>query len=215
MQTLAPIRPLNPLLASLVPAKSDRALFVGQTGSGKTTLARVLLEARRYVVVLDAKGTIKWPGYRLEKNLDRLVKRAEPRLIYRPTMEELVDESTIDSFFRWIYLRRNTTVYIDETAAITRGDVYPFHYGACFMRGRELNVEVWSATQRPTRIPQVALSESEHVYAFRLRLPQDRMRVEALTGISQDAISGLTKRNFLYAPQSGEVAGPFTLSFDS
>jgi len=199
-------------LSSMIPARSDRALLVGQTGSGKTTLARWLLASREFQVVIDAKGTLKWDGYTVARRVHNLTKRREARLIYRPSYGALQDHDEQERLWQWLYERGNTTVYVDETAAITDGDIFPYYYGACLMRGRERGIELWSATQRPLRIPQVCLSESEHVYAFRLRLPQDRQRVEALTGIPARSIHALPKRHFLYAPQDGEVSPPLTLS---
>lgn len=186
--------------------------FIGQTGSGKTTLARELLNTRGYVVVLDSKGTLDWPGYQLTHHLNDAVALAVPRIIYRPVYAELMDPATIDAFFEWIYKRRNTTAYVDEVSDVTQGDVFPFHFGADLRKGRELGVEMWCATQRPTRIPQVVLSESEHVYCFRLRLPQDRARVEATAAIDQWSIAKLAKRQFLYSAQDGDVSGPYTLT---
>lgn len=199
-------------LSDMLPARTDRALFVGQTGSGKTTLAQHLLNARRYVVVLDVKGTLNWRGYELHRSLARMAKSDAERLIYRPPYNVLEDDEEMDGFFRWIYLRRNTTVYVDETAGVTNGDNFPYHFGACYMRGRELGVEMWCATQRPMRIPQIVMSEAEHVYVFKLRMPQDRLRVESITGIANALQFPLRKREYLYAPQDGDVHGPLTLA---
>jgi hypothetical protein len=198
-------------LSSLIPARTDRALLVGQTGSGKTTLAQYLLTQRRYKVVADYKGKINWPGYAVYTKLAQLVGAKEDALLYRPGYGESIDEDVCGRFWEWIYQRGNTTIYVDETAAITKGNVYPFYYGGVLMRGRELGIELWSATQRPKDIPQVVLSESEHVYAFRLRLPQDRERVEQLTGIDRQRIADLRKRAFLYARQDDEIMGPLQL----
>jgi hypothetical protein len=199
----------------ITPGRTDRAVFVGQTGSGKTTLAEKLCETRRFVVALDPKGLLKWGGYRRYTTLDRViqVKALEaPRIIYAPSYEELTDEETMDTFFRWVYERGNCTVYVDELYAITRGDSYPWNLGACYTRGRERNVEIWGATQRPARVPQIVFSESEHVYCFRLRMPQDRERVEQMTGISEDRIAALQKRHFIYAPQDGDISPVMSLN---
>ncbi len=198
-------------LRGLIPSPSDRALLVGQTGSGKTTLARYLLTARKYRVVADYKGKLNWPEYTVCTTLRALVQNRADSLLYRPNYGESQDEEICARFWEWIYQRGNCTVYVDETAAITNGNTYPYHYGAVLMRGRELGIELWSATQRPKDIPQVVLSESEHVFAFRLRLPQDRERVEQLTGIDRQRIASLTKREFLYARQDAEVVGPLHL----
>jgi DNA helicase HerA-like ATPase len=205
-------------LAKIAPTPGDRVFIAGQTGSGKTTLARVLLYDRAFVVVLDSKGTLAWPEYTLQRDLDALIRdgldpEKNPRVIFRPPFEAPeYAMRTLDKFFRWVYLRGHCTVYIDETFAVTRGNLYVEHYGACLTRGREKGIEVWSGTQRPMDIPQIAISEAEHAYVFKLRLPQDRAKVEATAGIPQDQVMALQKRQFLYSEQAGDVQGPFSLN---
>lgn len=200
---------------TLLPALTDRAALVGQTGTGKTTLARFLCSQRPYVVVLDPKGLIHWPGYEVHTSLSQLVKSQAARLTYRPLYHELQSEETIDAFFEWVYRRQNTLLYIDEVYAIAKGDQYPWHYGACLTRGRELNIAVYTATQRPARVPQIVFSESEHVYCFKLKLPRDRERVEEMAAIEADAIAALPKHHFFYAPQDGPIVGPLKIRLAS
>lgn len=197
----------------LEPPRSDRVLIVGQTGSGKTTVAEVILRRRPYVVVIDTKQTINWPGYEVHRSLESLVQSNAPKLTYRPTYREFANEAVQNMAWEWIYQRGNTTVYVDETAQVTRNAmVFPFYYGACFMQGREMGVEMISSTQRPSQIPGFVFSESEHVYAFRLRLRQDRKRVEDLSGIPEEEIAALPKHRFMYARQDGEILGPLKLA---
>lgn len=219
--SVAPITSGAPGLASLAPQPTNRALIVGQTGSGKTTLALELVRdaltrRQRHVFVVDTKGTLTWyiPGIssQLVSKFDDAAASKAQLIIYRPTYRESQDELIQNRVWEWLYQRGHTTVYVDETAGVTQGDVFPFYYGAILMRGRELGLELWSATQRPMRIPQVVLSESEDCYAFRLRLPQDRQRVESLTGIPARDIAALKKREFLYAPQDGEVSRKLILN---
>lgn len=198
----------------LAPRLTDRAVLVGQTGSGKTTLAEHLCRLRKYVVVLDPKGMIRWDGYKRYTTFDGVRKAGRQkveRILYAPIYDELMDwrerGSVIDEFFRWVYERENCTVYVDETSAIADAIVWPWHLGACLMRGRERKVETWLATQRPTRIPQTVLTESENVYVFRLRSFDDRQRIKGLTGIPEQDIATLPKHRFIFAPQDGETLG--------
>ena len=200
-----------PKLTQLLPAPTDRAVFVGQTGSGKTTLAEYCCRSRPYVVVLDPKGRLQWLGYEIVTTLRAAIASKSPRVIYKPVYAELMDDAVIDGFFQWIYQRERTTVYVDELFAIAQGDQFPWHFGACLTRGRELGIEVWTATQRPSRIPGVVLSESEHLYAFKLKLPRDREKMEELSGLDRRQFAELPKRSFYYVRQDAAPVGPLTL----
>jgi hypothetical protein len=195
-----------------------RAVFIGTTGSGKTTLACQMLKLRPYVLVFDVKGTLTphkgWTGYAVHRSLAKLVADESPRLMYRPDFEELNDPAVRDRFFEFAYKRQHTTVYVDEVYGVLDGTLIPWHYGACLTRGREIGVEVWSATQRPSFIPNVILSESEHAYVFRLRMEGDREKVESVTGIPAEVVGALGDHRFYYAPQDGDVIGPLKLRLD-
>lgn len=202
-------------LDSILPARGDRVGVFGQTGSGKTTLAQALLQHRDYVVVCDPKRRISWPGY-VQVDFRTLLKIDPvkfPKIIYRPTFEEIQDNkgATINAFFRWVFERGNCTLYVDELSLIARGDDYPRFYGVCLQQGRESEVEVISGSQRPMFIPQIAMSEAEHLYCFYLKLIQDRNKIEQLAGITSGRIDGLAKQEFLYAPQDGAIVGPLRL----
>lgn len=200
------------------PQPTDRVVFIGQTGSGKTTLARYLARQRPYFVGLFPKGLESakgWEGTRVTSlaQIDHLKAREHPRIIYAPDLFELDDWETLNAFFKWVYERRNTTLYIDELYAVTKGDQCPDYMKACYTRGRERHVETWGATQRPSRVPLMVFSESEHFYCFCLKAPQDRERVHDYTGIDEDALAVgvLPKHEFYYAPQDGSVLGPLRL----
>lgn len=205
-------------LSPFVPPVSDRAFLAGQTGSGKTVLAHFLCMYRRNVVVCDPKRRIDWKGYRLVTSLKEITSLdpvKERRIIYRPSFDVLKywgrGDDEVERFFEFIYRRGNTTLYVDEAYLVTRGEDMPDYYHACLTQGRELGIETWTATQRPMNIPQVIMSEAEHAYIFRLKMPQDRRKVESMCAVQEERIAALKKREFLYAPQSGDTMGPLTL----
>jgi len=183
--------------------KNDRAAVIGATGSGKTFLARYLIEdiEKPYSVVYDAKisdSISEWKNHRFIDDFAELAEAQERRIIYRPNYIEAVDAVAQDEFFEWVYLRKNTRLFVDEAYAITGGTNPSFHFQACLTRGRERGISTIIATQRPSRIPLITLSEAEHFYIFRLQLLKDRQRVEELTGITAEAQTELRKFEFFY-----------------
>lgn len=202
----------------LLPGETDRAVIVGKTGSGKTVLAQALCDAQPYVVVLDTKGTIRWPGYTLVRSLAAAMKlRSDraPKIIYRPDVHALRDMDDIERFFQWCYMRGNCCVYVDEVLSIATASTYPFWFAGILTRGRELGTQMYCSTQRPFRCPRLVFSESENAYVFPLPLAQDRQRVEEDCGIAVEDQDALAKYQFLYARQDDEPRGPFRLQIPS
>lgn len=194
---------------------------MGATGSGKTTLAREMLKripAYRFVIVYDVKGQMKpgdWAGFKFVKTFDELKKAAElqekkefifPKIVFQPSIYELPDDGNLepaDKFFKFVYFRENTLVYVDEVYGVTTNRTIPFHFKAILTRGRERGITCFMATQRPAEIPQFILSESEYYFIFKLQMPQDKERLRKIKGIPESAIESLDKYEFLTATESG------------
>lgn len=187
---------------SLKLPKNDRGVLIGATGSGKTFLGRYLVEdaEKPYSVVYDAKisDSIGEWDHKIITDFDELVESEERRIIYRPNYIEAVNPVEQDAFFEWVYLRKNTRLFVDEAYAVTGGTNPSFHFQACLARGRERGISTLVATQRPHRIPLVTLSEAEHYWIFRLTLLNDRRRVEEITGITAEEQLDLKNHEFFY-----------------
>src|SRR5215467_602076 len=206
----------------IYPAATDRATIIGMTGSGKTELAIRLLLSRIYVVIHDGKDETyrekklwRYGFHRFERLRD-LVRETNrhglPRVCYCPELKEARDERINDEFFFWIYERHNTTCYVDEIGVITSNNQIPDGLYACLSRGRSRNVELWTSTQRPKKIPESLLSEAQNFYLFALNLPQDVQRVYEITGVEPDKIRKLSRYEFYYYNKNEKQAlGPMRL----
>lgn len=140
-----------------------------------------------------------------------------PRIIYRPSADELQSGEAQERFFRWVFARGYTTLYIDEVYAVTESGAINPGLHACITRGRESYVETWCAMQRPAWIPMVVLSESEQAYIFKLRMRDDRLKMEQTHGVDEEDISTLSKvkHEFFYVSEDRGIFGPLILDLNS
>jgi len=160
------------------------------------------------VWVLDVNDSLDWhlpdsqyPNgeYLAVTSIEELLAKQEyPKLILKPTLENLENFDLFNDFFKTAFLAGNLTVYVDEAYAVTNRQTIPFYYKACLTRGRAKGIETWTSSQRPSSIPSFILSESENVYSFRLRYPADIERMEKMTELNRNLIRNLRKREFCY-----------------
>jgi hypothetical protein len=219
-------------LPDLKEGSTKRAMICGPAGEGKSRLAREILRGLqpvyRSTVILDPKGEFQFPGARVYERYKDLCYRdpvsAVRVRIYRPGPRELGDLGAADHIFWWCWVRgRNATkrhgfaprvlLYLDETLWYIRYGLAPRGLLACITTGRGLGVGVICATQRPSGIPVAIRSESEHVYAFRLRTRVDRRRIEEDTGIAEERQLALPQHAFLHA-YGRHVDGPLRLQLE-
>jgi hypothetical protein len=154
------------------------------TGSGKSYLMRYLTRNLRRLIVLDPKGTLS--SWRCEDFDDRKARRAmqkgEPmRLRATAPIDDEGEywEEPLWAAYEW----GNLTVYCDELyGVVPPGTRAPAILTGLYTRGREYGIGFWSASQRPTWVPIVAISESEHLFMFRLNMQADRQRMAESMG---------------------------------
>jgi len=189
--------------------KHDEHIFIaGQTGSGKTVAARWYLRGMPGLkFILDTKGSFKFPEYPAKrqitftriKDLPDLVRSGKEVdcYIYRPDYEEL-DDYYYNLFFKFCYFLRNCTVFVDEVMSICPNpSTIPEYYKAILTRGRELGINVFSCSQRPSTIPVLIYSESTHWFIFNLAGGMDRKRLYSFTG-EPEFLDSIPKYHYRY-----------------
>lgn len=176
-----------------LPPPNSRVCFVGPTRSGKTYLARSWLRCYPNVAVMDPKHQFSWKmgGKRFgrvaktwrdfEKQMTLSEKDGYP-VIYQPPSEYLLPENAeyLDAFYEYAMKRGNTLTYTDELYYIASGSDFtkraPWYFRAV-TAGASMGVGVWSAFQRPSWVPLIALTETEMRAIFNLRFDADRERI--------------------------------------
>jgi ABC-type dipeptide/oligopeptide/nickel transport system ATPase component len=161
----------------------ERAVIVGRTGSGKTTLARQILSRCYNVIAYDVKGEIEIEDAIIITNPERLshIRLSGRSVVYRPS-PEFWGMDYVEGFFKWVYMKRNCTLYVDEMYAVMEGNRSANWFRAILTRGRSLKIRTIACTQRPFSIPLSLLSESDKRYMFELSLQDDRKRMSELMG---------------------------------
>jgi hypothetical protein len=200
----------------------EHVFIAGMTGSGKSQLAEIFLAGEDFphVVMLDSKGQVYerredrkpiWQGVgrNLEEGKDfevvEHVKELEyvetPKMIYAPHFEEQ-DMVHYEALLQWVYQRKNTTLWMDETMEICQGATrYPLHIKALYTRGRSKNVGVWACAQRTLDIPAIILANTTHFFIFDLNQPQDRKKMADATGVP------------LFNEKPSDYGGKYSFSF--
>lgn len=166
---------------------SEHVGIFGRTGTGKTVLAKLYSQSIPNVIVLDTKGTFVWEGVGeipVFERLADLMKFQEGKAIYRPIHSEMTKEF-YERFFEWIYIRKNTTVLVDELMSFATNTYCPEYLKAILTRGRERNTNAFLCTQRPKTIPLVCISELTHFFVFSLNVEDDRKRIMEVVGAKE------------------------------
>lgn len=207
------------------PECHKRVLIMGPNGSGKSELARVWLGVYDRVVIVDVKydwrvaNTDKIIAH--PKELTKKLLHKYRHIVYRPDFGVLINSDTkntreADEVPAKCLDIGDCTLYYDDLAFIAPDSSFisrcPNFYLA-ETTGRGLGVGTWCSTQRPHRIPIVALTESDRRATFFLRHSADRDRAKEL--ISDDIPWHSLRKNeySFYMSDDRSEYGPIKLAF--
>jgi DNA helicase HerA-like ATPase len=168
---------------------NERVFIAGQSRSGKSYLARSILRQFSRLIVLDSKGDLGDWG--LEEASDGGWKRLEKGQAARLRVSKPVgapQQYWIDAMVR-AYEAGNDVIYIDEVSQIFRTPDPPDVVWDIWQRGGVFGVGGFAASQRPSSIPLIMMSEANHFFMFRLNLLRDRKRMAEFMG--DEVVAGI------------------------
>jgi hypothetical protein len=164
---------------------NERVYIVGRTLSGKSTLARYLLHSVRRLVVCDPKdGLGQWKLEAWDRDTRQALLEGEDVRV-RITPEPARDPATYwESVLRTVFDAGDCVVYVDEVYLLSESESsagYPIALRDIWTSGAQRGIGGFAVSQRPRFVPKYLLSESEHVFLFRLLLLADRKCVAEFT----------------------------------
>lgn len=178
--------------------RQEAVFIAGGTGSGKSALAEIYLAGKNFphVVKIDTKGEYyerkaegipPWKGlvegedYQVVFKLKDLDYAEKGKIIYVPDYDEQ-EFQYYDAFFKWIYERQNTTVWIDELMSICDNPHrIPKMLKAVYTRGRSRSTTCWACSQRASEIPNIILANTQVFFIFTMNLESDRKKLVQMT----------------------------------
>lgn len=200
------------MTAERVEIKSnDRAAFFGKTGTGKTYAAQLLIwEPFDRVIFFDIKdaheGDLQAPTLTsLDQVVEALYCEAEEERLYKFRYTPPVTANELEHWegiCRLAYKRGDIHVIGDELKGIYQQDgaTKPItdHHEAILSRGRSRGVGCTNISQRPKKIPQECITETDHLFSFYLGSQGDRSRVGEVYGDRAEEIRNLGEYQFMY-----------------
>lgn len=181
--------------------------ILGKTRSGKSVCASLLTARFAGLWAYDRKHEMNTPrgpsvpNAKVAHGLTELrrqvaaQKGAPGRIIYRPTSGDLAE---FDEFCRLALHTGRLCVWVDEAASVSTASALARWHGEIMRVGAALGVGCVNLSQRPAHVHNTLLSEAEHLFVYRLNLPDDRRKVAGIIGPAALDAHRLPPHHFLY-----------------
>ena len=93
------------------------------------------------------------------------------------------NEDTYNALFEWVFQNGDIRVWVDELMTVCPNSMnIPKWLKAIYTAGRSRRASVIACTQRPSGIPAICIANSTHYYVFAMPQPQDRKKMQDVTG---------------------------------
>jgi hypothetical protein len=190
----------------------EHVAAIGDTGTGKTyLLARGLLNLRNYVVVLKTKpdkdDATKWAGFLRIRKAKGMQNERYSRFLLEPEYREQAVEGWRMSEAVW---RQGswTVVYDEEWLAEKIGLTDQIE--RLLTQSRSKNVSVVSGMQRPVGNSRFVISQSTHVFCFRVEGRDAKTVAEATSPRILPVLESLHGHEFAYYNRATRYVGKAT-----
>lgn len=176
--------------------QGEHIAVIGQNGSGKTYLLSKLLPLRSYVIVIRTKADdIKFPGFRRIKSIDGITATHARYLLDPPYERQRLE---VARCLETAWRQGGWTVAVDELYYVGQRLKQEAAVERLLTQGRSLHVSTVIGVQRPSRVSRFAVSEPNHVFAFRLEGRDVKTLAEATTPRIEAAMAALSRFQFVY-----------------
>lgn len=172
---------------------------IGDTGTGKTYLLSRLLRMRRYVVVFKTKADKddddKWRGFHRIREAKALGDERYDRFLLDPKYERQAIEGyrMLDRVWR----QGGWTVCVDELWYAEKLGL-TLDIERLLTQGRSQGISVVIGQQRPVGTSRFAISQTTHLFTFRVEGRDAKTVAEASTPRILPVIETLTGHDFAY-----------------
>lgn len=199
----------------------EHVSIIGPTGYGKTTIARALLDRRRFVAVLATKpkdSTLsKMEQSKQYRKIDKWPPPLSPELMSKVLLwpkfqgsADIADQSqVIGEALMDMFAAGGWTIYVDELIYLVKMLGLKLDLELIWQQGRELKLSLVGCTQRPAWIPLELYSQATHLFMFRSTDERDLQRLGGIGGLDPATIRrtlrGLRKYDFLYINTATET----------
>lgn len=186
--------------------QGEHVTIIGMTGSGKTTLARTLLDMRKWRIMLVTKpDDLTWAGWRSVPSVDRIRPQPSDRdgqpdrgTSWRLTPPYERQGVAFSQAFDYAYNHGHWCLYVDETYHVQDKGL-EHKLVKVLTQGRSKRVSVVCGVQRPSWVSRFVFSEATHLFTFQCG---DRRDLKALRdGIGDEfaeAAADLRRYEYVY-----------------
>jgi hypothetical protein len=177
----------------------EHVTVIGDTGTGKSYLISRLVRLRQYVVVFKTKpdpdDATKWRGFRKVRRADAMRDIRLSRIWLEPEYRYQAREGWMALELAWQH--GGWTFVIDELLYAERiGLRDPIE--RLLTQGRSKSISTVVGMQRPAWTTRFAISQSTHLFTFRLEGRDIKTVADATTPRIVEPIQHLTGHDFVY-----------------